>query len=248
MKDQIGRWWPLAAGAVLAAVAAAALPPAAGAQYVLPRPQVLAPPVVEGTPGVGGVLRATGARWDPAQAIPSWRWQRCTPVACKGIRGATDTTYRVTRRDVGRTLRVRLVVTLQGAASDPAYSGPTSAIPAPQLRFITPFPVVRISGNYTSRWTDFTRVSVQAPKAARVRYRCRGRGCPRGTRAFTSRVVRLRRLQRRLYPGVRFDIQVTQRGRVGKATTVRVRAGKAPARRDRCLLPGSSRPVRCPAG
>jgi len=39
---------------------------------------------------------------------------------------------------------------------------------------------------------------------------------------------------------------VTRGDAVGKFTRFRIRRGKAPLRADRCLVPGSSRPVACP--
>jgi hypothetical protein len=39
---------------------------------------------------------------------------------------------------------------------------------------------------------------------------------------------------------------VTRRGFIGKQTTLLLRRGKPPARKDECLYPGASRPRRCP--
>jgi hypothetical protein len=49
----------------------------------------------------------------------------------------------------------------------------------------------------------------------------------------------------KLRPGARVIVRVTKGGSVGTHTRFKVRAGKAPARRDRCLPPGTKRPVRC---
>jgi hypothetical protein len=38
---------------------------------------------------------------------------------------------------------------------------------------------------------------------------------------------------------------VRQAGKIGKYTRFLIRAGKPPARIDRCLIPGRRRPVRC---
>jgi hypothetical protein len=45
---------------------------------------------------------------------------------------------------------------------------------------------------------------------------------------------------------VRLELFVRQRGKVGKYTRFTIRGGKPPARVDRCLMPGTRRPVRCP--
>jgi hypothetical protein len=58
----------------------------------------------------------------------------------------------------------------------------------------------------------------------------------------------VRRFARRLLrPGAYIQIYVTKRGAIGKYTRVRIRRGRPPSRVDRCLLPGSTRPARCPA-
>ena len=48
-------------------------------------------------------------------------------------------------------------------------------------------------------------------------------------------------------PGVRVRVYVTKRGAVGKYTRFRFRAGNAPVRTDRCVMPGSWAPAECPA-
>ena len=55
------------------------------------------------------------------------------------------------------------------------------------------------------------------------------------------------RFQRVLANGTKLTIRVTKPGRIGKYTEIVIRANKAPWRRDRCLVPGSSRPRRCPS-
>lgn len=60
------------------------------------------------------------------------------------------------------------------------------------------------------------------------------------------KLVRVRALQRSYRPGVTIEIRVTQARRIGKYTRIKTRRGKAPVRIDRCLLPGSTRPVKCP--
>jgi PKD repeat protein len=112
---------------------------------------------------------------------------------------------------------------------------------------MSPFPVVRIAGVVLPRGALVRILSVRAPRGAQVRVRCRGRGCPAGSAARTSatRLVRFRRFERRLPAGVTLEIFVRQAGKIGKYTRFLIRAGKPPARIDRCLVPGRSRPVRC---
>jgi hypothetical protein len=131
-------------------------------------------------------------------------------------------------------------------------SGATGAgtTPAPETRlaFIDPFPVVRIAGRFRGKITTLTRVTINAPAGARIRLACQGRGCPYRRKAISAKLVRVRSLQRRYRPRATIEIRVTQPQKIGKYTRVRTRRGKAPLRIDRCLMPGSTRPVRCPTG
>ena len=97
---------------VLAIALGAALPAAAGAA----QPRITEAPVVAGTPQVGATLQAQGAEWAgrPEPEV-SWQWVRCDgPGAdqrsCREIAGATKTTYTVTEADLGKRLRVLLMV------------------------------------------------------------------------------------------------------------------------------------------
>jgi hypothetical protein len=115
--------------------------------------------------------------------------------------------------------------------------------------------VVRIAGRVTKRGTRVRVLRVSAPAGTQVAVRCTGRSCPfkkhvrtissTGTKSSTLTTVRVRRLERLLLPGVRVRVYVTRRDAVGKYTRFRFRKGKAPARSDSCLLPGSSVPVVC---
>ena len=75
-----------------------------------------------------------------------------------------------------------------------------------------------------------------------------GRGCPfkRMIRKPRPQTVRVRRFARHvLRPGAVVQVWVTKPGEIGKYTRLRIRSGKRPVRVDRCLMPGSKRPVRC---
>ena len=127
-----------------------------------------------------------------------------------------------------------------GAGSEPAAD--TS------LPFIDPFPVIRISGRFKGKRTKLTRVTVKAPRGARIRINCKGRGCPYKRKAVAVRFIRVRSLQRTYRPKATIEIRVTQSKKIGKYTRVRTRRNKAPLRLDRCLRPGKTRPVVCPQG
>lgn len=123
---------------------------------------------------------------------------------------------------------------------------PLPAVTQPAL--MRPFPVVRIAGVVLRRGADISVLSVRAPRGALIRARCRGRGCPVGSLARTgaTRLVRLRKFERRLRAGVSIEIFVRKAGTIGKYTRFLIRAGKPPARVDRCLIPGRERPAACP--
>ncbi len=109
--------------------------------------------------------------------------------------------------------------------------------------YLQPFPVVRIRGRILPRAADITLLRVTAGSAARVQVDCTGRRCP------VQRVVRgpgrLRAFERVLPFWTVLTIRVTGANRIGKYVRIRIRAGKAPARRDACLLPGTSWPSEC---
>ena len=125
---------------------------------------------------------------------------------------------------------------------------PPAIAPPTLLRGLSPFPVVRIRGILTANGARITLFTVRGPRGARIAVRCRGRSCPRAVwrRRAVTRVTRVRPFERRLQLRTRLVVIVSARGRVGKHSTFVIRRGKAPLRLDRCVLPGSTRAVRCP--
>jgi PKD repeat protein len=131
---------------------------------------------------------------------------------------------------------------------------PDPVSPVATLRWLDPFPVVRIRGVTTPRGARLTLLSVTAPDGALAELRCTGEGCPakvlrktirtRGGNATAS--VRFSRMERFLPAGTQFQVAVTREGLVGKYTRFTIRRLTLPARTDRCVLPGSGRPVACP--
>jgi hypothetical protein len=142
---------------------------------------------------------------------------------------------------------------LPAAAPTPAPEEEADAEAPP--RMMRPAAVVRIRGWLTEAGAMISRLTVTAPRGVTISARCHGRSCPRRTltRAAVvarpaTRVTRLRPLEGRLRAGTRLEIRVTRAGFIGKHTVIRIRRDKAPARRDRCLYPGSRKPATCPAG
>ena len=127
--------------------------------------------------------------------------------------------------------------------------------PVVPVRYLNPFPVVRMRGRTTAGGVRLTVFSVRAPHGSLAELRCVGRGCPlkrtskrvRSPRERGSATIHFRQVERSLPAGIELQVRVTQEGMVGKYTRLRIRRRGLPLRTDRCLLPDSTRPVACPA-
>ncbi len=201
-----------------------------------------------GTPLTGQGIAFSSAVTDPEGEGVTLEWQYGDGTGGGGPAPthsyAAPGTYSVTltATDVhGATAFVTRAVTVR----DPAPLGATP--PVRRLVQMRPFPIVRIAGIVLSDGARIQILSVRAPRGSQVRVRCRGRSCPAGSVARTSatRVVRFHRFERKLAAGVRLELFVRQTGKIGKYTRFLIRAGKPPARVDRCLIPGRRRPVLC---
>jgi hypothetical protein len=111
---------------------------------------------------------------------------------------------------------------------------------------LAPFPVVRFAGALSRGGARLTLFTVRAPRGARIAASCRGKGCPSVRAIRANGVRRLSALQRAYGAGVRIEIRVSKRNRIGKYVRITIRDGKAPARKDACLWPGSKVPRVCP--
>ena len=171
--------------------------------------------------------------------------------------GTYDIGLRVTDSD-GTVSTVRKQVVVAEPPPSRTPSGPTGGsgpgggtrqlTPAPRPRLMNPFPIVRIAGTVLPRGALIKVLSVRAPRRSRIELRCVGRGCPVGSMATTSatRLVRLRKFERRLAAGTRLRLFVRQKNRIGKYTSFLIRAGAPPKRADLCLFPTRRSPGRCP--
>jgi len=121
-----------------------------------------------------------------------------------------------------------------------------------------PFPslgsTIGVTFRFGPEFTQFTSLTIRRVKAgSRLRLQCRGRGCPFRSRTRTRGLGRnrakleiVRPLKKaRLKPGARFIVRLTKPGTVGVFLRFKVRPGKPPLRRERCLPPGATDPVRC---
>jgi hypothetical protein len=165
----------------------------------------------------------------------------------------------------GAVAQVTVTVVIQdGGTVDVGAPAVTTPPPAPPVSGagvgtprLDPFPTVRVTGRVLGRSTSIRTLSVRGPRGATVRITCRRGSCRKAVRQrltisrrgrSETATVRLRRFERRLRAGTILEIRVTRGETVGKYTRLRVTTGRAPARIDRCLLPGRSAPVRCGAG
>jgi hypothetical protein len=110
---------------------------------------------------------------------------------------------------------------------------------------------VIIAGRLARGLTFISGLAIRrGPKGANVAVTCRGRGCPKGGR-FRGKLdrsggLKLKRFQRIYGPGSVLEIRITKRGAIGKFTKIMVKPRSIPGRRDQCLMPGVSKPSRCP--
>jgi hypothetical protein len=119
--------------------------------------------------------------------------------------------------------------------------------PASISALMRPFPRVRVKGYYTPSGAVLQLLTIKGAAGARIALACRGADCPFRHRARRGRHrVRVRSLEGAYRAGARLPIRVTKPALIGKYARIVIRANRAPKRRDRCLMPGSAQPVRCP--
>jgi PKD repeat protein len=124
----------------------------------------------------------------------------------------------------------------------------TTRTVAVRASLLSPFPVVRVAGSRRGSAVQIRLLEVDVPRGARVRIRCRGRGCPKARRhAQAARLRRFRRYERGYGPGAVLAVSVKTPGTIGKYTRFRVSRGGRLLRRDLCVAPGK-RPTRCRSG
>lgn len=230
-------------------------------------------PTIAGTAQQGKILSATPGGWSGTTPLTfAYSWQRCDGSTCTGI--ASGSSYALAAADVGKQFKVVVTATGPGGNQATAESTRTAAVtaapaaPGPTggggstgggstttpgsttLRKLSPFPVVAIGGRVIGRrvLVSLLRVS-RAPRGSVVTVTCRGRSCPfrRARRTIRRRAgLRIKGLERRLSSGTVITIIVRKGKTIGKYTRLRIRRGAPPARIDRCIRPGATRPSKCP--
>jgi hypothetical protein len=111
---------------------------------------------------------------------------------------------------------------------------------------LNPYPLVRISGRLTVDGAQVTRLTVTAPRGARITVVCHGPGCPRQRVAEMASVTHIRAFERDLRAGTRLTVTISKPGFITKVTTITIRRGRAPSRTDMCIAPGARKPSACP--
>jgi PKD repeat protein len=143
----------------------------------------------------------------------------------------------------------RKTVRLTARDADGATSRKVRTVTVEAGELMSPFPIVRLVGRVTPRGARLVLFEVRsAPRGARVEVRCAGRGCPykRAAKSARSRKLRFKGLQKWLRSGTLIAVRVSQPRKIGKYTRFRIRGGKVPARKDRCLIPPYTSPKLCP--
>jgi len=223
---------------------------------------------IAGQAVIGTTLTAEATATGSPTPTITYQWLRCDPASqCQQI--ATGASYAVQPADASHTL-VAIATAVNSADTDTRRSAPTALVPEPalggvfeqpgtapvslasaqatlaaRLRYLRPFPVVRIKGLLVDGGARVTLLRVTAPRGSRVHVRCRRPGCP--VRRRTRGKGRIRALERFLPAGVRITIRVAKPGFIGKYARIAIRDGRPPARRDSCVLPGRRQASRCPA-
>ena len=201
-------------------------------------------------PRAGQQVRFESSSCDPDGRLVSEAWDLDGDGAFDDAQGRV-----ATRAFAGAGAHsVGLEVTSAGGATDRSRRtlmvDTEYALPRPDSdRLMSPYPVVRLAGRLTPTGARVRLLSVsRAPKCAVVAVSCRGRSCPaQRVSSFTGRgALRIRRFERRLRAGTALSVRISKGDSIGKLTRFRIRPGKAPRRRDRCLRPGETRGSACP--
>jgi len=146
------------------------------------------------------------------------------------------------------THTVRLRATDNDGSSDVATQAVTiTRKPKPPPGFLRPAPDVRLSALIYGNGTGVTVLGVRGPRGALVTVRCSGKGCPvkQRRKKIKKSSVRFHNFERFLRPGIRLQVFVTKKGKIGDYTSYTIRRGKSPKRVNRCVSGAKLKPVGC---
>jgi hypothetical protein len=109
--------------------------PSAATAPVVDVPAATKLPHVSGRVRVGRKLSGSHGSWSYSPTSYHDQWLRCNAHGghCSSIRRATHSTYRLTKRDAGHRLRLRITAA-NAVGSSVAVSAATARVPAPKKR------------------------------------------------------------------------------------------------------------------
>lgn len=196
------------------------------------------------TPTAGQQAEFVSSALDPEGRLREQRWDLDGDGEFDDARG--DEVLYTFPSPGPKTVRLR-VEDAAGAAAVRERTLTVAAGPVARAGFLSPFPVVRLTGEVRGRGAKVRLLSVRAPRGSQVRVSCDGRGCPvkNKLRSVGKGPLRFKIFERMLRAGTKLEVFVRKLGAIGKYTSFAIRAGDSPKRTDRCLSPGVKRPQRC---
>jgi hypothetical protein len=198
-------------------------------------------------PAVGKRVTLSSTSTDPDGAIPpsGYAWDIDGDHLFDDAAGESVT---VSFQNPGKH-KVRLLVTDADGLTAKRARKIDVAPERSRLKLMKPFPTVRLAGAISSDGgTEIDLLAVRGPNGAKATVECRHQGCPLERQRLTikHKQVEFHQLEQRLRPGIVLRVYVTQAQRIGKFTRFKLRDGEVPKREDRCVRPGTRRPIDCP--
>jgi PKD repeat protein len=195
------------------------------------------------SPQVGDSVEFVSSAIDPEGELRSQTWDLDGDGQFDDARG-DEVLYTFTSSGP-KTVRLRVE---DEADNADVHERTVNVRPAPVAKAgaLSPAPVIRLTTEVLSNGARIRVLSVRAPKDTLVTVKCRGKGCPVPQRRKRVKhgSVRFKTYERFLRAGVKLEISSRKPNTIGAFTRYTIRAGKFPARTDRCLRPGKERPFR----
>jgi PKD domain len=195
------------------------------------------------SPHVGELVTFASTTRDPDGDVTSLEWdfgdgsaraQGEVVAHSYATPGPRFVTLTATDATGARSVKVRTITVAEGVP--------------PTFELMRPFPIVRLAGRVRGNGARVTLLGVRnAPRGARVEVRCVSRRCPyrRASKLVRRRRARFKQMERSFPAGTLIAIRVTREETIGKYTRFRIRRGRVPARKDRCLIPHIEKPQLC---
>jgi hypothetical protein len=201
---------------------------------VLNRPPVASFTIVPANPVARELVVLTSAAADPDGPIVLQQWD----LNGDGVFGDQSGEAALASWRRPGTYAVALRVTDQHGATDVLQQSVVVS-PRPPKQFGRT-PIVRIIGVPTDTGAFLRSLAVTAPEGAHVGIRCRGADCPYKRKRTIAKGGRMlfRAMSRGFNAGTVIEVRITKPETIGRYTRIKIRAGRRPARVDRCLMPG----------